>query len=282
MVWQFAILLCLLAGCAAPGPSGGRSEDRLDAVTGVFRGSFDSALTEDPDDDLNINPCDPARSNCRTHHAPLADVLVEIDRISAGTLRARFFRTRSDRDRGQALDLLGDGCGTGLGPVSDLAQTNDADGRRWTATVPLTAQNRACLGRLRPTSRHELQLTWHLAPGEAVGQSLVILIDRRVSDANHLYVEEDGVRRRVRFDLANTLEQGGNARYRVCIEDDFGEYGRCVMTDREFRQVLLPVPFPGGAAVSYTWWHQLTPKLRSTRGHYHLEQYRGHFRRIDD
>jgi hypothetical protein len=288
MRWHHSILLFLLAGCAGIGMPGEGDNHRLDPFTGVYRGTFDSALTEDPADDLNFNPCDPAMSDCRTHHAPLADVLLEVDRTSAGALRVRFFRSEADRAQGRPLDLLGDGCGTRLGPVAGPRRVHDADGRRWTATVPLTVQNRVCLGRLRPTSEHELQLAWYedhvrgQASADAERPSLVVLIDRRVSDANHLYVEEDGVRRRVRIDLANTLEQGGNARYRACIEDELGEFGRCVMTDREFRQVLLPVPLPGGAAVSYTWWHQLTPRLRSTRGLYHLEQYRGHFTLIDD
>jgi hypothetical protein len=237
-------------------------------------------LTEDPDDDLNINPCDPSESDCLTHHAPLADVLLELRPAGDGALRAQFFRTRDDHDSGRPLDLLGEGCGTRLGPVTDLTRQHGADGPRWTATVPLDARNRLCLGRLRPTSDHELQLAWYDADGAE--PSLEVRIDRRVTDANHLYVDEDGVRRRVRVDLDTTLKQANNPRYRVCIEDDFGEYGRCVMTDREFRRVLLPVPLPGGAAVSYTWWHQLTPRLRSTRGLYHLEQYRGNFVRVGD
>jgi hypothetical protein len=279
--WRCAPLLLLLAGCAGMG-AGGEAENASGTLAGTYRGSFDSALTADPDDDLNINPCNPATGDCGSHQAPLADILVAVEPTGNSGLSLAFYRSADDRRRGRPLDLLGDGCGTRLGPITGLSRETGTDARRWTASVPLTARNRACLGRLRPTSEHALNLIWHHDPAGDAGRSLVVLIDRRVTDANHLYVVEDGVRRRVRIDLANRLEHDADVRYRVCIEDDLGEYGRCVMTDREFRQLLLPVPLPGGAAVSYTWWRQLTPRLRSTRGLYHLEQYRGRFVLIDD
>jgi hypothetical protein len=274
--------LLLLAGCAAMGP-GGSERSSVAELTGTYRGSFDSALTDDPEDDLNANPCNPAIADCRVHQAPLADILVSVEATGDGGLFVQFHATEEDRRHRRPLDLLGEGCGTVLGPVTDMTQPGTADGggRRWTASVPLMVRNRACLGRLRPTSDHALNLIWYEDHSDEPGRSLVVLIDRRVTDANHLYVVENGVRRRVRIDLANTLEQDARVRYRVCIEDDLGEYGRCVMTDREFRRILLPVPLPGGAAVSYTWWQQLTPRLRSTRGLYHLEQYRGHFTLIE-
>jgi hypothetical protein len=276
------LLLTLLSGCA--NLPAGRAES--DGLVGLYRGSFDSALTEDPADDLNFNPCERDHRGCQTHHAPLADVLLEVARTPDAGLEVRFYRSPAEREQGRPLDLLGDGCGTRLGRIEDLTRHDDDAGRRWTATAPLTANNRLCLGRLRPTSNHHLQLSWYDAvegsADEAGRGALEVLIDRRVTDANYLYVEEDGVRRRVRIDLDNTQSQGPNARYRVCMEDALGEYTRCVMTDRDLKQVLLPVPLPGGAAVSYTWWHQLSPRLRSTRGLYRLEQHRGIFAAVAD
>jgi hypothetical protein len=271
------LLLALLAGCAGLGDDRGAPSE----LVGTYRGSFDSALTHDPADDLNMNPCERDHVDCQAHHAPLADILLEVAPAAGGELGVQFYRTAADRDGGRSLDLLGNGCGTRLGPITDLSRSNGVDGLRWTGKVELTARNRLCLGRLRPTSEHALQLAWYQDHAEAPGRSLEVLIDRRVTDANYLYVEDDGVRRRVRIDRDNRLEQDSRVRYRVCIEDDLGEYGRCVMTDRELRQVLLPVPLPGGAAVSYTWWHRLSPRLQSTRGLYHLEQYRGHFTAVE-
>ena len=68
-----------------------------------------------------------------------------------------------------------------------------------------------------------------------------VAIDRSVVARNYLYVKEDGIERRVKIDLDNTEGTGRRARYRVCIEDDEGEYSRCVVTDRiaeEFRITL--------------------------------------------
>jgi hypothetical protein len=272
------LFVALLAGCAGmSGDRGATSE-----LVGLYRGSFDSALTHDPADDLNFNPCERDHVDCQAHHAPLADILLEVVPATGGELTVVFYRSAADRDGGRPLDLLGSGCGTRLGPITEFNRVNGSDGQRWTGNVALTARNRLCLGRLRPTSEHALQLAWYQDHAEAPGRSLEVLIDRRVTDANYLYVEEDGVRRRVRIDRDNRLEQDGGTRYRVCIEDALGEYTRCVMTDRELRQVLLPVPLPGGAAVSYTWWHRLSPRLKSTRGLYHLEQYRGHFTAVED
>jgi hypothetical protein len=50
-----------------------------------------------------------------------------------------------------------------------------------------------------------------------------------------------------------------------------------VMTDKELKNFFLPVPVPGGVAASYTWWYDLTPNLKRTRGLYELEQYLGRF-----
>ena len=63
----------------------------------------------------------------------------------------------------------------------------------------------------------------------------------------------------------------------MCIENDLGEYERCVLTDREFRSFVLPVPVPGGMAVNYTFWQELSPRLRRTQGRYEVERYRARF-----
>ena len=107
-----------------------------------------------------------------------------------------------------------------------------------------------------------------------------VAIDRAVTSQNYLYVKEDGVDRRVRMDLDNTQGKGRRAQYRICIEDDYGEFGRCVVTDKELKQFALPMPVPGGAAVNYTWWYDLFPNLKRTRGLYELEQYTARFFKV--
>ena len=63
----------------------------------------------------------------------------------------------------------------------------------------------------------------------------------------------------------------------MCIEDDAGDFGRCVVTDKELKQFGFPLPVPGGVAVSYTWWYELFPNLKRTRDLYELEQYTARF-----
>ena len=54
-----------------------------------------------------------------------------------------------------------------------------------------------------------------------------------------------------------------------------------MLTDREAKRFVLPIPLPGGAALSYTWWEELTPRLRRTQGLYEVEQYSARFVRAD-
>lgn len=268
--WHIWLAVLCLAGCRAPG---GAYDDRsLSSFAGVYRGSFDSALTEDPGDDLNHNPCDPANDDCRTHHEPLRDVLLDLHRDGRGGLRIDFYRDLDARRGGVPLDLLGAGCGTRLGRIgSASAAADDAE----VVEVALYADNRLCLGKLRPTSDHRLRVA--LSRDADGTRSADVQIDKRVNDENYLYTTEDGVRRRVRIDLDNTITENHVSHYRVCIEDDLGEFDRCVLTDREFKSFVLPVPLPGGAALSYTWWQRLEPDLRRTSGRYSVTRYHGRF-----
>jgi hypothetical protein len=268
-----------LAGCsglAGPGREGSAAQSPRvpDGFLGVYQGSFGSAHTDDPADDLNYIPCEPANERCLGGDEPLVDVLLELRRDPDGRVRIGFFRSAAARAQRNELDLLGRGCLTVIGPLAGW--TGDQAVGGGVAVFPLEAGNRLCLNKLRPTSTHELRVRFGTDPdsGESVAH---VLIDREVTSANYLYVEEGGKQRRVRIDLANTLETATDTRYRVCIEDDLGEYERCVMTDRELRRFVVPVPLPDGAALSYTWWYELTPKLRRTQGLYELEQHSGRF-----
>ncbi len=276
---RILLLAALLAGCASTG-----ERAALEPYLGLYRGSFASALTEDPEDDLNFNPCDPRSGPCLTHHRPLRNVLLELRASDRGAPAAQFFLSAAEREAGRTLDLLGAGCGTRIGDLQRLETHRGPGSLRHTLVFPLTAENRLCLGKLRPTSTHAIHVELHepTANGAAAdtpssGRFARVVIDKRVTDENYLFVVEDGVRRRVRIDLENRYDDDGRLRYRVCIENDFGEYDRCVLTDREFRRFAIPVPVPGGVAVNYTWWQELSPQLRRTRGRFAVERYTGRF-----
>jgi hypothetical protein len=272
--WLMIGLLAALTGCTTAADRPAQRADSDAAFLGVYRGSFATAQTEDPTDDLNYRPCDPASERCLGGDEPLVDVLLTVRRDAAGSVRLAFYRTRADLERGDALDLLGRGCGTTLGAL--VTSGRDAGTGARAGRVPLAARNRLCLNRLRPTATHELRVEF--GTDAATGVAFVdLLLDRDVRSANYLFVEEEGKRRRVRIDLDNTLDTATDTRYRVCIEDDLGDFSRCVMTDRELRRFVLPVPLPDGAALSYTWWYDLVPNLKRTSGLQEVERYSGRF-----
>jgi hypothetical protein len=248
----------------------------LEPFLGLYEGSFESALTEDPNDDLNFNPCNPATRDCSLHQDPHIDILLLLEKGDGKNLEAGFYRSESQLRSGRALDLLGRGCGSRVGGLQKLTEGKRGEPVRWTARFGLTVENRACLGKLRPTSDHFL-LVQGVEDPESGARQVVVTIDKSVASQNYLYVKEDGKERRVRMDLDNTQGKGRRAKYRVCIEDDLGEFTNCVVTDKELKNFVLPMPVPGGAAVNYTWWYDLFPNLKRTQGLYEVTQYTARF-----
>jgi hypothetical protein len=266
--------LLLLAALTAARPVDARVD--LEPFLGLYQGSFASALTEDPDDDLNFNPCNPATRDCALHQDPHIDILLSLRLDDRGKLDAGFYRSELQLGSGRQLDLLGRGCRSRVGRLEKLTAGKRGEPVRWTARFDLPVENRACLGKLRPTSSHFL-LIQGIEDPETGTRQVVVTIDKSVASQNYLYVKEDGKERRVRMDLDNTQGTGRRARYRVCIEDDLGDFSRCVVTDKELKSFALPMPVPGGAAVNYTWWYDLFPNLKRTRGLYEVTQYTARF-----
>lgn len=269
------VLSTLLPGCVAVGANDASKLAFVETFSGTYLGSFGSASTQDPSDDLNYNPCASSRQRCLSTDAYLADIVLDLSQGANRAIRLRFFRSLSDQRRGAELDLLGPGCHTDIGPLRSLHY--DSESGDELATFPLTAGNSICLNKLRPAAVHEIKLrldnTW-----ESGVRIAHVRLDKNVVSANYLYVVQDRVRRRVKIDLDKSLRTRPRTRYRVCIENDYGEFTDCVFTDQEMKQVLLPVPSPGGIAINYTWWHQLTPNLKRTQGFYRVEQYSGRFK----
>ncbi len=268
------LLLCTFAGCAGLGSGLVREPAGLTDFIGIYQGSFGSALTKDPSDDLNYNPCDSVNERCLSEDAYLTDIMLDLNRDADNRVQLRFFRSPAEQKADVKLDLLGRGCATRIGAMNSI--TRDSKTGNHIATFPLTAQNRLCLNKLRPTSTHDLKIILN-EDTDSGTRFARVLIDKNIVSANYLYVVDDGVERRVKIDTNNTQKTPTGRSYRVCIENDLGEFESCVLTDRELKQVLLPLPVPGGVAVSYSWWYALTPNLKRTEGLYRLSQYSGLF-----
>jgi hypothetical protein len=270
------LLAATLTGCAGARPGVRAAGDELDPYLGRYRGSFADVETADPTDDVNYNACAHGLERC-LGDAPLADVLLVLWRDPDDAVRLRFVRPGRGGAPDAPLDILGSGCGTVIGPLAGMTRAEGGAGL--VVGFPLDATTRPCLGKLRPTTTHEIRLT--LATDSGGTRTAEARLDRAVASANYLYVTENKVRRRVRIDLDNTLDTGASRRYRVCIEDDVGDFTRCVLTDKERKDVLLPVPVPGGIAASYTWWYDLVPDLERTQGLYRVEAYAGRFEQVE-
>ena len=157
------VLLSMLMGCAGrggpdPAPS------KYEPFVGTYRGGFASALTEDPADDLNYSSCNPGVADCVVHHDPLVNILLQLSVADSGELSVAFFRSPSDLAAGSQLDLLGRGCITRLGSAESFNTRPQPAGPLWTASFPLTVENQLCLGKLRPTSTHSIELAYHDDP----------------------------------------------------------------------------------------------------------------------
>jgi hypothetical protein len=272
-----ASLVLVVAGCFTTLLSDtAHARADLEPFLGLWEGSFSSALSEDPDDDLNFNPCNPASRDCSIHQDPHIDILLSLTLDSRKKPVAGFYRSETQVRSGRQLDLLGRGCRSRVGGLEKLSQGKRGEPVRWTARFELEVESRACLGKLRPTSSHFL-LIHGVEDPESGERHVLVTIDKSVSSQNYLFVKEDGKERRVRMDLDNTQGSGRRAQYRVCIEDDFGEFTNCVVTDKELKSFALPMPVPGGAAVNYTWWYDLFPNLKRTQGLYEVTQYTARF-----
>ena len=273
-VFRVAMLLLsavsVASGCASSGAGSGGAA----GFAGDYQGSFATALSPAREDDLNS--CPPEDSGCVEPERPLVDIILRLSERD-GALKAEFYRSPTDA---VPLDLLGRGCGTRVGALESLSRDESLPDQRYTARFTLNIENRLCAGRLRPTSSHFMLVRLFQAADDS--RSAEVVIDKSVTSQNYMYVVEDGVERRVRMDINNVPDNARRGRYRVCIEDDAGEFSRCVMTDKELKDFFLPVPVPGGMAANYTWWYDLTPNLKRTRGLYKLEQYLGNFSAIDN
>ncbi|MEM8768528.1 MAG: hypothetical protein AAGE43_13855 [Pseudomonadota bacterium] len=274
------VLTALCISCAGLGAAHSHARSYLEPYVGLYEGSFASALTPDPDDDLNFNPCNPATRDCSVHQDPHINILLSLELDKKNKPTVAFYRSASQLRSGRRLDLLGRGCSSSVGELQKLERGKRGEALKWTARFSLDVPNRACQGKLRPTSTHFI-LVRGLEDEETGLPFVEVAIDKSVASENYLFVKEDGVDRRVRIDLDNTRGSGRRAQYRVCVEDDAGDFTNCVLTDKEMKTFGLPVPVPGGAAVNVTFWQELNIKLKRTRGLYTLEQYTGRFERVD-
>ena len=169
----------LLGGCAGSGTGG--IPGGVDLFLGSYQGSFSTALSPQPEDDLNFEACAAKAEGCEEPYNPLVDIVLRLSRDARGELAAGFYR---NTDSSMPLDLLGRGCGTRIDALERLTRNTTQVDQRYTARFTLRVDNRLCAGRLRPTSSHFVLLD--LYESREHGRRIEVRIDKAVVDKNYL------------------------------------------------------------------------------------------------
>ena len=267
----FLVFLFLIGGC--------REEDRLADYLGSYYGGFDTALTADPQDDLNPNEClrSAGDGGCAAVHSnPLSHLLMKLDRNPEGELTLTFYRTEEDYGAGHPL-YLSKACRTSMGPASELRvysldESRDETQILATASFPLVFGNPilACTDSARFSADSEPHMDLSLQVNPVTGARAVsVTMERSRRDGNYLYVKRDGKEVPVRLDLQYAGTDRRDAR-RLCAADDEtllenkdGYEAVCVMTGRDEWRVVLPLS-PFGAGVTAFWGSTRSPRWYRT------------------
>jgi hypothetical protein len=261
--------------------SGCREENALAPYLGPYYGGFDTAMTADPNDDLNPNECAPGedRALCRQAHGnPLSHLLMKLDRNAAGELTISFYRSPAEYQQDSPM-YLSEACRTSLGPTRDLElhaldETLDETQVLATASFPLQFGNQMleCTNSARLGSSRNPAMELSLQVNPVTGASAVsITLEKSRRDGDYLYVKKDGEKVPVKLDLRYVGSEGSEPR-RLCaadgettIENKEGYEAVCVMTGRKKWSVVLPLS-PWGPGVTAFWGSTLTPTWYRTSG----------------
>ena len=261
--------------------TGCRSEDRLEPYFGPYYGGFDSALTADPNDDLNANICPPGESRelcAQAHGSPLSHLLMKLGRDSAGDITISFYRNQRAYDAGSQI-FLSEGCRISLGSARDL-KIHPVDDKLdetqvlATANFPLQFGNQMleCTHSARLGSGQDPVMELSLQVNPVTGARAVSLIlEKSRRDGDYLYVKKDGEKIPVKLDVRYVGTEGSESR-RLCsadgettLENKDGYESVCVMTGRKKWSVVLPLS-PYGAGVTAFWGSTLSPTWYRTSG----------------
>ena len=203
LVVLLGILVLMQPTCwGATRASDGRLSSRNDALIepflGDFLGSFDTAKTPSPYDDLNHNPCggpdDPPcrdeQNNPTPHVNPLANVIFRVFRNSDGTIQASIFQTTEQYRNNTPVDLIGDNCGSSIGTLTEYDFTSQ-DGRVAVADLSFPIHAGRCGDRLGYSLGSDFELKITRKPGEEKASQLEVRLYRGTKSQNRMFVKRD-------------------------------------------------------------------------------------------
>lgn len=268
--------------------SGCRDEDRLAPYLGPYYGGFDTALTADPNDDLNPNEC--ARGEAlelcrRSHRNPLNHLLLKLASNASGQLTLSFYRTQEAYESDQPI-YLSEGCQTSLGPAQaydfhNIDERLDDTQVFLTASFPLEfgRQILACTNSVRLSAGQKPSMDLSLQVNPVSGARAVSLVlEKSRRDGDYLYVKKNAERIPVKLDLEYLGQNAGEGR-RLCasdgkskIDNQGGDEAVCVITGRKKWRILLPIS-PFGPGLTAFWGATRSPEWHRSSGESDIVSY---------
>lgn len=241
-------LILLVSAAAASEQLSQKQVEALTPFLGWYQGAFDTALTADPIDDMNINSC----ADCELHADPLTDIFLQLT-LDSRQLRPGFHR---DRDTAQ-FDLLGKYCQSEIGELKDFAvtegqgKTSGEDYRVLRATFAFDAGR--CPRNI--TQNKEPELSLEIMHNRDQGSHIVrVEIDKDLRRMVTLTAKNrDGERVPVK---SNPADYGKDRRQQrsFLYEDEQGEFSRARSDQTETRSFAIPIIFGGYVGTNVSWW----------------------------
>jgi hypothetical protein len=194
-----------------------------------------------------------------------------------GTLSLTFFQDPAAAAGNEPLDLLGYGCHSGVGEVTEAtvmpAPTDQADNEavQTLLTAAFEFHWGKCPSRVWAFPSNQLRL--EAAENTADGETVVHLsLLHRLIAANQAYVTRDGEKQRVEI-----RPVPGGSHYRpkqqYCVVNEYGETETCYAQRSEVKHFVVPFPLYGASAV---WWtsRDKVEIVEGQRALYHEAVYR--------
>ena len=188
---------CWGATRANDGRLSSRNDALIESFLGDFLGSFNTAETPSPYDDLNHNPCGgPDNPPCRDQHnnptphlSPLANVIFRVSRNSDGKIQASIFQTTEQYRNNTPIDLIGQNCDSSIGDLAEYDFTSK-DGKVTVANLSFPIQPGKCGNRLGYSLGSNFELKITRKPGEEKASQLEVRLYRGTENQNRTFVKQ--------------------------------------------------------------------------------------------
>lgn len=227
----------------------GVAREDLTPFAGFYQGAFDTAITADPLDDMNTNPC----RDCAEHGAPLQDIYLQVAIGDKGKPAISFHREVD----GPAIDLLGQYCHSQIGPLASLESERGEgkdSGEQYRVHRAVYAFDPGRCSR-NIAQNKDPELTLSLLQNETRGMHFArVQIDKDLRRVVSLTAKNrEGERVPVQ---SNPADYGKDRRETRSYqyENEMGETTGMRSNVTETRSFALPVALGGYVGANLTWW----------------------------